>query len=289
MTPADLKSLLEDALDKHIPFKECVYVNWCHYANSGDHFIAAGSFKYLKDRHIDVKEIYANKQIKFNGQPIVSQGGGNLGDVFYNHEVFRCDLIKNNHQSPIVIFPQSVYFKDHQKAKASSDIYNAHPNITIFLREQKSFEIAQGLFGNCKLVLCPDSAWYLNDIVGDLLKSRLKENDALVRFYDHISLQDHQGSYWSDQVFFDWLEYFKGKALFSVAITIGAILQLSQCKNLVTERLHGHIMACMMKIPNKLLPVSYHKNSSTYETWTRHLPNTHFAGVDDRDMQMIKL
>ena len=285
MTPSDLKKILEDTLDKHISFKECVYVNWCHYPNNGDHFIAAGTFKYLKDRHIGVNSIHANAQSQFQGQPIVSQGGGNLGDLFFNHEVFRRDLIERNHTSPIVIFPQSVFFQDPENAKVSSDIYNKHPDLTIFIREQRSYEIAQELFGNCKLVLCPDAAWYLADIVRGMLHGQLEETDTLTRNSDQISL-NHVGKPWNDWVFHDWRNYFKGQAMFSAAITYNSMFQLAHCKRLVTDRLHGHIMACMMSIPNELLPVKYHKNQSTYETWTKHLPDTHFrfAGMDDSEI-----
>ena len=56
-----------------------------------------------------------------------------------------------------------------------------------------------------------------------------------------------------------------------MAITLEYMLQLSRCKKLETERLHGHILACMMGVQNRILPIRYHKNSSSYETWTRHL------------------
>lgn len=289
MTPFDLKKILEDTLDEYIPFKECVYVNWCHYPNNGDHFIAAGSFKYLKDRHIGVKEIYSNACTQFNGEPIIAQGGGNLGDLFFNHEVFRRNLIQKNHASPIVIFPQSVFFQDPEKAKASSDIYNQHPDLTIFLREERSYEIAQNYFENCKLILCPDAAWYLADIVRGMQHGQLEKSDSLARNDEYLSL-DHVGKPWNDWAFHDWTNYFKGKAMFSVAITYNSMFQLARCEHLVTDRLHGHIMACMMGIPNELLPVNYHKNKSTFETWTKHLPNTHFrlAGVNDSNSSGVK-
>ena len=80
-----------------------------------------------------------------------------------------------------------------------------------------------------------------------------------------------------------------GKVIMSSSVVMASMCQLAKCKKLVTERLHGHIMACMMGIENELLPVKYHKNQSTYETWTHALPNTYFrfAGVDHRDIRMI--
>lgn len=47
-----------------------------------------------------------------------------------------------------------------------------------------------------------------------------------------------------------------------------AYYQFSHYRTVITDRLHGHILAVMLEIPHVFLPNSYHKNESFYETWT---------------------
>jgi pyruvyl transferase EpsO len=49
----------------------------------------------------------------------------------------------------------------------------------------------------------------------------------------------------------------------------------------VTDRLHGHILAVMLEIPHLFLPNSYHKNESFYDTWTHAAPCCRFIRNPD--------
>lgn len=279
MTPIDLKDRLRESLDLHVNFKEVSYVDWPNYENNGDHFIAAASLKYLRDKNINVSSITSIEKYDFD-TPIICQGGGNLGDLFYAHENFRCNLIETNYQNPIVIFPQSIFFENKQKAERSRRIYNAHPDLTILTREQKSYEIAKGLFSKCKVVMCPDVAWYLADWVASITSNQFDSEDTLIRDAHNVnlSIKQREGKHWEHSAFRPNLT--KEESV-SLAVTLSSISQMSRCSNLMTERLHGHILACMMGITNVLLPVKYHKNESTFETWSKQLPNTIFARMDN--------
>lgn len=65
-----------------------------------------------------------------------------------------------------------------------------------------------------------------------------------------------------------------------------AIRLLSKYDLIITTRLHGHILACLLNIPNILVDNSYGKNSNFFHTWMnngRHLTlNAYYAdSVDD--------
>jgi exopolysaccharide biosynthesis predicted pyruvyltransferase EpsI len=55
----------------------------------------------------------------------------------------------------------------------------------------------------------------------------------------------------------------------------------------ISDRLHGALIAAMMRKKVVLLPVGYHKNRSFYETWLRSRPG--FAFVETQDELTAKL
>ena len=179
--PRDLKIKLTEILNENIQFNEAHYVSWCDHQNPGDHVIATAGAMYLKDRNIKVIDVSSNEMVGFDGRPIISQGGGNLGDLFPCHEDFRCELIKCNPKSPIVIMPQSVLFNSLSMAEKSREAYNSHDNLTILIREQESFSIAKSMFDKCNVILCPDTAWYLCDFVKEIMSNLFGEEECLIR------------------------------------------------------------------------------------------------------------
>ncbi len=52
---------------------------------------------------------------------------------------------------------------------------------------------------------------------------------------------------------------------------------LKQGRVVVTDRLHGHILALLLGVPHVLLDNSTGKVRSTYDTWTSSSPNVAFA------------
>jgi pyruvyl transferase EpsO len=56
-----------------------------------------------------------------------------------------------------------------------------------------------------------------------------------------------------------------------------ACYQFSRHRVVVTDRLHGHILAVMLEIPHLFLPNAYHKNESFYQTWTHTAPCCRFV------------
>lgn len=57
---------------------------------------------------------------------------------------------------PLTILPQTIHYQDSSRAQETADILNAHPNCTLFCRDEQSYETAQELFHRCRLFLYPD-------------------------------------------------------------------------------------------------------------------------------------
>ena len=56
----------------------------------------------------------------------------------------------------IVILPQTINFFKKEVEDQTATAFNAHPNLTLLCRDEVSYEKAQIIFSNCKLLLYPD-------------------------------------------------------------------------------------------------------------------------------------
>lgn len=63
------------------------------------------------------------------------------------------------HDRPIFILPQSIYFKSQENLQKTAKIFNSHPDLTIFVRDDYSYAIAGEHFGNCRIIKAPDMAF----------------------------------------------------------------------------------------------------------------------------------
>lgn len=60
--------------------------------------------------------------------------------------------------------------------------------------------------------------------------------------------------------------------LHSWSLMHSGIFQLQQHRLVITNRLHGHILCLILGIPHILIPGTYNKMESFYQTWTHRIP-----------------
>lgn len=169
---ADLRSLLVKSLvgiscldHAHC----CALINYPRHGNLGDHLIWAAQLHYLEQvRQLPVKylaspDLYSHRILDraVGDQPIVLSGGGQLGDQWPRLQDFIEYVVDRHRRNPIVIFPQSLYFQDRSRLQQAASILQRHPDLTLVLRDQVSFQFAQGHFSGCHLLLSPDMAFAL--------------------------------------------------------------------------------------------------------------------------------
>lgn len=161
-----LKQKLHDALGQLQPFQQCVLLDHPDHTNVGDSMIWCGEVLYLS-RVLKAKISYAASIRNFSEEnlneqddniPILLHGGGNFGDIWAGSQDFRNYIVSKYRKRPIVIFPQTIYFADSAKLAESAKIFNAHPDLTIFVRDHFSYEIASQNFQNCRVIRSPDAA-----------------------------------------------------------------------------------------------------------------------------------
>lgn len=109
--------------------------------------------EFLKHRHFLEKKINSN-------DIIVVDGGGNLGTIWPWEDDKISSIIESFANNKIVIFPQTVFYDESEESAArlekNKKIYSQAKDLTIILRDEKSYKFFVEKFPNVKSVFCPD-------------------------------------------------------------------------------------------------------------------------------------
>ncbi len=145
------------------------------HGNLGDHLIALAETEYLHDYFHEAlvlevpKNIFANTMRVYRKliqtSPILITGGGNMGTLWYHHEVFFRKIVRLYPDNRIFFFPQTIYYENSAWGKGefeeSKKIYGAHGDLHICAREKKSFALMKEAYPQNNILLAPDIATYL--------------------------------------------------------------------------------------------------------------------------------
>lgn len=157
---------------------KCVFlVLTPQHTNLGDHAIAQAEIELLNSIGVNYVEItgYELNELSenyclgvMNKCPIIINGGGNMGTLWFDVEQLMRDIIISNPKSQIVIMPNTFYYEDTEWGKKELDksvsIYNAHKQLHIYAREKVSYDAMKSLYRDVKLV--PDIVLSLNKDIG---------------------------------------------------------------------------------------------------------------------------
>ena len=200
-TPANLKQLLHDALGELPSFDQCALLDYPDHINIGDHLIWLGTILYLTDvlgtkiNYVSSLGNFSEEKMERNigKSPIFLHGGGNLGDFWSGSQAFRERIISKYRDRPIVILPQSIYFADENNLKKAASVFNSHPNLTIFARDNYSHKIATKFFYDCQVIKSPDMAFQMVEMPG--LSSMYNQNvsqNASILYHDRTDRELNQ-------------------------------------------------------------------------------------------------
>ncbi|MCC7527403.1 MAG: polysaccharide pyruvyl transferase family protein [Candidatus Melainabacteria bacterium] len=175
-----LETQLLEALSKIESFQKCALLDYPDHLNSGDHLIWLGTCFYLIETR-KAQVTYTCSLVDFNqselkekngNAPIFLQGGGNLGDIWPDSQKFREKVIAGNHDCPIYIMPQSIQFSDEKALQFAQSVFNAHPNLTIFTRDKRSYEFSCQYFPKAQSIMAPDMVFMLAPILQMFFKKK---------------------------------------------------------------------------------------------------------------------
>jgi pyruvyl transferase EpsO len=283
-------------------------LDYPNYPNVGDSMIWLGTRALLREAGARVP--YATAAMAFRrdlldrlapSAPILLQGGGNFGDLWPRLQQFREHVVASCPDRRIVQLPQSIHFRDPANLARARRVLDAHPNLTLLLRDARSLEIARNEFRATSL-LCPDLAFGL----GPLRKRRAPHRDVVWLIRDDQESLGASTARAADGRAVDWAVDGRptawirsllttvsrpralGRAWLGVVSAYDAmsalrlasgVRLLSAGRVVVTDRLHGHILSVLLGIPNVVLDNSYGKVSGFVRAWTGDVPTLRFAAT----------
>jgi pyruvyl transferase EpsO len=216
---------------------------------------------------------------------LVFQGGGNLGDLWLNHQLLREALIGRHHHVPCVILPQSAHYRDPATAERTKRVFGAHQNLMLYCRDQETFDLFESVT-HCERA--PDMAHSLWRTLPLVPQDR--RGDPLVQ-----TRRDSERGGNGPSGGFDWDEcepraevlMWRGLVTLRRASAVApvraagdavwrrlsdawisrAIARLGDASQLTTDRLHGMLLGALLETPVRFSDNSYGKLSRYAARW----------------------
>jgi exopolysaccharide biosynthesis predicted pyruvyltransferase EpsI len=178
----------------------------------------------------------------------------------------------------IVQLPQSIHFRAGEGLDRFAACVAAHPDFHLYVRDAQSLALAQRL--SCPVALAPDSAFAL----GAQPRGPADCDLLMLMRTDDERVAGDRGPVPKGAVVLDWLEdgvlpaWEAGvprpanyERLARARVARGLTL-LSRGRQIVTDRLHAHILALLLGIPHVALDNEYGKLSAYIAAWTAPSP-----------------
>lgn len=238
--------------------------------NTGDLLLSHGCIWYLEERGLRVwisdggvehaalagDTAYLNAAIGGFDGLVVFPGGGNIGRYLDNGQIRAGVIAALSRSSTCLVLPNT-YFAP-EPALVNSQV-------VVWARDRTSHERFRQ-FG-FRTALVPDAAFALHQA---LPRFPAGEGTYLILRGDAESAAHGVSS--------DHLEGVIGCSDLTLESSIPGLLSaLESCEYVVSDRLHGALVALMLGKKVVLLPVDYHKARSFYDTWLGDVPAIAFA------------
>ena len=197
-------------------------------------------------------------------------GGGNLGDIWPHHQQFREDILASVRDRTVVQLPQSIHFRVLAHVDRFAPLVANHPDFVLYVRDTRSLNFACEHLA-CPSYLAPDSAYAL----GEQLRAAPQCNVLMLMRTDD-ERQGYALSSADPSIVVDWLEDdanlpvgvdARKREAQAVARVDRGLRLLERGRVVVTDRLHGHILADLLGIPHVVLDNDYGKIAAYLNTW----------------------
>jgi pyruvyl transferase EpsO len=248
---------------------------------------------------------------------ILLAGGGNLGDLWPHEQRFREQVLEDFPDTRVVQLPQSMHFRRDDNLQRAQKVFAAHPDFTVLLRDPVSFAAARDAFGP-RTVLSPDIAFGMPPVRSS---HRAPSGILWLARGDHES-RHPPGDLPAEVRRWDWATGHGrpfawglarragttlagngldrrpravasvGHALVGVAgvrlarghLARGAA-SLAGAEVVVTDRVHGHILALLLARPQVVLDNGDGKVHALVRGWTSGSPLVHLATTADEALE----
>ena len=240
---------------------------------------------------------------------ILFHPGGNFGDIWKEHQMFRHQVLSLFPNNPVVQLPQSVWFDDKDFMREDIELFRNHRGpVTICLRERQSYNIIRDNYPFVNALLLPDMAlsFDIDKYCRRHLIKRHKGDGVLLFARKDLERKEtplltqlkDRNCFCSDWPCMEkplFMETLVKKILYTsrrlgkrtqnrmTAFCYSRILRplyirrgikfIDKYKTVYSTRLHAAIIATLLGKDVHLLDNSYGKCFSVYDTWMKELPN----------------
>lgn len=231
----EMRALIRTTLSPLVSQK--YYLLDCPYhSNIGDQLIWQGEKAFLNECNaLEIGHSSRNTFVypKINSDiAILFHGGGNIGQLYREHIEFLFSLIENYPDNRIIVFPQTIYYKDSDILYEDITKMKSHKDFHFCVRDAKCFEIFSSA-GLQHVYLLPDMAFYI-PAERFLLRHDISIKGSLyLKRVDGEFAEDNSGV--SADFINDWPTF--GKNIFDGIVTAKIINQLAKSKISMFERL----------------------------------------------------
>jgi exopolysaccharide biosynthesis predicted pyruvyltransferase EpsI len=281
--------------------------------NCGDSAIWLGQVRLAGDLGQDIRRVHDRRSFTpaaLNRDTVIAyNGGGNWGGLYPSHHRLRLRVLEATRGRDFVQLPQSIEYVDDDHREALRRAVDDHGKVTLLVRDARSLSIAQRDY-DCAVHLIPDVAFTL----GRLDRSPATAPCVVQRRTDKEATDAGVAT-----ESFDWLnppqksasrrwhrltERASGlqrrrpgrltTALFSTTTSRLASANLQRAQELLskgevvmTDRLHGHVLCTLMRIPHVVVNDRFGKISALYNTWTHRDPISRLSPSWDGAIQLV--
>jgi exopolysaccharide biosynthesis predicted pyruvyltransferase EpsI len=240
---------------------------WPRGGNSGDQLIADACELFLRNQGIDVwrsdgsieeaalagdADYLGDLFADFRGM-VMFNGGGNIG-IYPDNAAIRAAVIERTTLQRCLVFPQSAL-------KPEQALVNAR--VTVWCRDSVS-ESTLAPVGT-RTALVPDIALYMDQAIPKRPQGSGVYYIKRTPGADLENIVPHIETGWPSA------DLTLSRPLDEIIAT------LEPYEFVITDRLHGGLIALMMRKKVVFLPVAYHKVAAFYETWLRSNRGAAFA------------
>ena len=284
--------------------KSILLLDTPEHENIGDHAIVLAQLQLLQEvcPQKPVLEVTAGQlegseeefaRLTPRGKTVLIHGGGFLGCLWPQEELRFRALLKAFCGQRVVVFPQTVTFdlstaEGRAFLRESQAAYCAHPDLTVFVREENSLALMKTHFPGVKVHLVPDTVLQLDvklpkktrDGVLLCLRSDLEkkltdsDSAAIERMLENRKIQK------TDTVAKRCIRPKERQK--AVA---DKLAEFAGAKLVITDRLHGMVFAALTATPCVALGNCNGKVRGVYR-WMEHLDYVYYL---DDPMQLERL
>lgn len=264
------------------------------HKNLGDHAIIDAELGYFSAEfpNINVIEVprqftdYFMKKFDLNEKDLIFIHGGGFFGNLYPIEMENVNKVISRYQTnEIIIFPQTLFFDN--SVEIDDEFYSEfkkHSKVSIFLREQKSFDLAYESKSFKDIFLVPDIVLYNEPEVGNtesiiekILVVLRKDAESTLKFDSQkLTKTLVENNYLVEET--DTVAN-NSKFILPVNRSMNVQAKLNQFRNsdlIITDRLHGMIFAYIAGKRCIALDNQTGKSSGVFDLW---LKNTSYISI----------